>query len=74
MDDLLRVMQIIDQHSNVLPEGDYLELCKHLKNAYNRRADPVYFLITRILGYTVSVKPKKLFNIFMIIISIRLSI
>ena len=43
MDDLLRVMQIIDQHSNVLPEGDYLELCKHLKNAYNKRADPVYF-------------------------------
>jgi hypothetical protein len=43
MDDLLRVMQIIDSHSNVLPEGDYLELCKHLKNAYNKRADPVYF-------------------------------
>jgi hypothetical protein len=31
MDDLLRVMQIIDSHSNVLPEGDYLELCKHLE-------------------------------------------
>ena len=43
MDDLLRVMQIIDKHSTVLPEGDYLELCKHLKNAYNKRADPVYF-------------------------------
>ena len=43
MDDLLRVMQIVDSHSNVLPEGDYLEICKHLKNAYNKRADPVYF-------------------------------
>jgi len=43
MDDLLRVMQIIDGHSNILPEGDYLELCKHLKNAYNKRVDPVYF-------------------------------
>lgn len=43
MDDLLQAMQIIDRHSNVLPEGDYLELCKHLKNAYNKRADPVYF-------------------------------
>lgn len=43
MDDLLQAMQIIDGHSNVLPEGDYLELCKHLKNAYNKRADPVYF-------------------------------
>src|SRR6056300_1112497 len=43
MDDLLRVMQIIDSHSNVLPEGDYLELCNHLKNAYNKRADPVFF-------------------------------
>ena len=43
MDDLLQVMQIVDSHSNVLPEGDYLEICKHLKNAYNKRADPVYF-------------------------------
>jgi hypothetical protein len=43
MDDLLHVMQIVDSHSNVLPEGDYLEICKHLKNAYNKRADPVYF-------------------------------
>ena len=43
MDDLLRAMQIIDSHSSVLPEGDYLQLCKHLQTAYNKRADPVYF-------------------------------
>jgi len=43
MNDLLQVMQIIDKHSTVLPEGDYLDLCKHLKSAYNKRADPVYF-------------------------------
>ena len=43
MNDLRQVMQLIDKHSSILPEGDYLELCKHLKNAYNRRADPVYF-------------------------------
>ena len=43
MDDLLRVMQLIDENSSVLPEGVYLEVCNHLKNAYNKRADPVYF-------------------------------
>jgi hypothetical protein len=43
MNDLLQAMQLIDKHSDVLPEGDYLELCKHLKNAYNQRADPVHF-------------------------------
>ena len=43
MNELLQAMQLIDKHSDKLPEGDYLELCKHLKNAYNRRADPVYF-------------------------------
>jgi hypothetical protein len=43
MDDLLQVMQLIDKHSKVLPEGDYLELCKHLKKAYNKMTDPIYF-------------------------------
>ena len=43
MDDLLRVMQLIDENSSVLPEGVYLEVCNHLKNAYNKRADPIYF-------------------------------
>jgi hypothetical protein len=43
MDDLLQAMQIVDRVSTSLPEGDYIEICKHLKNAYNKRADPVYF-------------------------------
>jgi hypothetical protein len=43
MDDLLKAMQLIDKHSDKLPEGDYLELCKCLKDAYNKRTDPVYF-------------------------------
>ena len=43
MDDLLQVMQLIDKHSTVLPDGDYLEICNHLKNAYNKRVDHVYF-------------------------------
>lgn len=43
MDDLLRVMQLIDENSSVLPEGVYLEVCNHLKNAYNKRTDPIYF-------------------------------
>ena len=43
MDDFLQAMQLIDKHSDKLPEGDYLEICNRLKNAYNKRADPVYF-------------------------------
>jgi len=43
MDNLLRAMQIIDGHSDKLPEGDYLELCNLLKDAYNKRSDPVFF-------------------------------
>tara|TARA_R110001606_G_scaffold289641_1_gene437597 strand:- start:2996 stop:3511 length:516 start_codon:yes stop_codon:yes gene_type:complete len=43
MNELLQAMQLIDKHSTILPEGDYLEICNHLKNAYNRRVDPVYF-------------------------------
>jgi hypothetical protein len=42
MAELLRVMQIIDQNSNVLPEGDYLEVCNLLKKSYETRTDPVY--------------------------------
>jgi hypothetical protein len=42
MNELLQVMQLIDKNSNKLPEGDYLEICNHLKEAYNKRADPVY--------------------------------
>ena len=43
MDDLLQAMQLIDKHSDKLPEGDYLDICNRLKNAYNKRSDPVYF-------------------------------
>ena len=43
MTELLRVMQIIDQNSNVLPEGHYLEVCNLLKKSYDTRMDPMYF-------------------------------
>lgn len=43
MDDLLKAMQLIDTHSDKIPEGDYLDICNRLKNAYNKRSDPVYF-------------------------------
>ena len=43
MENLLKAMQLIDKHSNVLPEGDYLEICNNLKSAYNKRSDPVMF-------------------------------
>ena len=42
MENLLRVMQIIDKHSHTFAEGEYLEVCNLLKDAYNKRADPVY--------------------------------
>jgi len=43
MENLLKAMQLIDKHSKVLPEGDYLEICNNLKSAYNKRSDPVMF-------------------------------
>jgi len=43
MDELLSVMQLIDKNVDKLPEGDYLEICNRLKNAYNKRADPEFF-------------------------------
>ena len=42
MTELLRVMQIIDENSTLLPEGDYLEVCNLLKKSYDVRTDPVY--------------------------------
>ena len=43
MDKLLNAMQIIDRNSDKFAEGEYLELCNLLKEAYDKRADPVYF-------------------------------
>ena len=42
MTELLRVMQIIDQYSNVIPEGEYLEACNILKKSYEERNDPIF--------------------------------
>jgi hypothetical protein len=42
MTELLRVMQIIDENSTLLPEGDYLEVCNLLKKSYDVRTDPVF--------------------------------
>jgi len=33
MENLLKAMQLIDKHSKVLLEGDYLEICNNLKSA-----------------------------------------
>lgn len=39
MDDFLKnAMQIIDKHSDKIPEGDYLKLCNILRDVYNRDA------------------------------------
>lgn len=43
MDKLLNAMQIIDRNSDKFAEGEYLELCNLLKEAYDKRVDPVYF-------------------------------
>ena len=37
MDHLRNVMRIIDEHSDKLPEGAYLEVCKHLQTAYREK-------------------------------------
>ena len=36
MEDLKNVMQIIDQNSDKLPEGDYLELCNLLRSIFRK--------------------------------------
>jgi len=72
MNDLLQAMQIIDKHSTILPEGEYLELCKHLKNAYNKRADPVYFFDYEDFQIPTIGPSEEPFIIFMTITSIKL--
>ena len=42
MEDLRSVMSIIDRYTESISEGDYLELCNKLRDAYNKRSDPVY--------------------------------
>lgn len=42
MTELLRVMEIIDQNSNVLSEGEYLEVCNLLKKSYDVRTEPIF--------------------------------
>jgi hypothetical protein len=37
MDHLRNVMRIIDEHSDKLPEGAYLEVCKNLQTAYREK-------------------------------------
>ena len=37
MDDLKNVMRVIDQNSDKLPEGDYLELCNLLRNVFRNQ-------------------------------------
>ena len=72
MDDLLRVMQLIDENSRVLPEGVYLEVCNHLKNAYNKRTDPIYFFEYDTFSIPeIGPTPASASNIFATIISIE---
>ena len=32
---LIKVLELIDKHSNVIPEGDYLEICNLLRDIRN---------------------------------------
>jgi len=34
MDELKNIMEIIDRNSNVISDGDYLELCNNIKKLY----------------------------------------
>jgi hypothetical protein len=40
---LLRAMEILYTHSTLLPEGDYLNICNHLKTAYEEQTGPIFF-------------------------------
>ena len=43
MDNLRQAMQLIDECTDILPEGIYMKLCSYLKNVYNKHTEPVYF-------------------------------
>tara|TARA_B100001142_G_scaffold154533_2_gene154985 strand:+ start:1711 stop:2409 length:699 start_codon:yes stop_codon:yes gene_type:complete len=34
MEDLKQLMQLIDEHSHTLPEGEYMKMCQNMKNIY----------------------------------------
>jgi len=40
MKPLTEIMQLIDTHSDVIPEGDYLRVCGLLKNVYDQMSKP----------------------------------
>ena len=40
MKPLTEIMQLIDTHSDVLPEGDYLRMCGLLKNVFDQMSKP----------------------------------
>jgi len=40
MKPLTEIMQLIDTHSDVMPEGDYLRMCGLLKEVYDQMAKP----------------------------------
>jgi hypothetical protein len=47
MDDLRAIMQIVDEHSNVLPEGAYLDICQRMRRLYNNKENAM----TRLFDY-----------------------
>ncbi len=40
MKPLTEIMQLIDTHSDVMPEGDYLRMCGLLKEVYDQMSKP----------------------------------
>ena len=40
MKPLTEIMQLIDTHSDVIPEGDYLRMCGLLKNVFDQMSKP----------------------------------
>lgn len=41
MNAIKKIMTLIDKNSQALPEGDYLEICQALKEAYQEPSNPV---------------------------------
>lgn len=66
MEDLQSVMSIIDRYTEAITEGDYLDLCNKLRDAYNKRTDPVYMFDYENFSIPRSVPTIGRFSTFMI--------
>jgi hypothetical protein len=48
MDHFHQLMELVDKHSSVIPEGDYLEMCNILKRIHEKVNQPSFLLETEV--------------------------